>query len=151
MNAIFSFQHIVLPTISCDKLLAHMFAVSHSMHWTEHNQAYASPKTETKNLILEKGTLFCNLLRHYTWYEDINSPREFDVARPHWPTAGAMACCQHGNRQTEHTDVASFSIRFTHRTTAQGVPEYHSEKLAVLVQLHRQLCRTTKLRDKIAR
>jgi len=22
------------------------------------------------------------------------------TARPRWPSAGAMACCQHGNRQT---------------------------------------------------
>jgi len=28
------------------------------------------------------------------------------AAQPCWPTAGAMACCQHANRQTEQTDLA---------------------------------------------
>jgi len=38
-------------------------------------------------------------------------------AQPRGPTAGAMASCRHGNTQMPHTDVASFSIRFTEKLT----------------------------------
>ena len=60
------------------------------------------------------------------------------MARPRQPTAAVMAYCQHRNRQTEHTDVASFGIRYTQQFTEVNTTNKKQAKICFSSNLNQQ-------------